>query len=129
MDAAAAGILDLDPDSGLLARAIVPATSPVILTVRLTHQHDIALQIPVIAHDALPEVALNLPARIKTGSSLVLNAAATDDVGIAEVRFLMDGEVIGFRRVEPYEVTMEITDNLANQSFTFSAVAVDTAGQ
>ncbi|MEJ2165964.1 MAG: Ig-like domain-containing protein, partial [Desulfobacterales bacterium] len=129
LDDSTAGILELDEKAGLLARAIVPAASPALLTVRLKHQPDILATIGVAALDAIPTVALKVPSQVKAGASLTLAAEADDDVGVAEVRFLMDGTEVGVRRQPPYELTLEIPATLVNETLKFRAVAADTAGQ
>ena len=96
---------------------------------RLKHQPEILALVPVAAVDALPSVTLALPAQVKAGSTLVLSAVADDDVGLAEVRFLMDGAEVGARRQPPYELALEIPATLINETLVLRAVARDTAGQ
>ena len=129
LDEGAVGIIEIDSKNGLRSKAIVPSTTPAQLTVRLKHQPDILALVPVVAVDALPTVKLDLPAQVKAGSTLVLSADAGDDVGLSEVRFLMDGAEVGARQQPPYELALEIPATLINETLVFRAVARDTAGQ
>lgn len=129
LDEGATGIIELDPKNGLRSKAIVPATTPAQLTVRLKHQPDVRALVPVAAVDALPDIRLDLPARITAGSTLVLSAHAGDDVGVSEVRFFMNGAEVGSRRQPPHELALEIPETLINDTLVFQAAARDTAGQ
>jgi len=129
LDEGASGIIEIDPKNGLRAKAIVPSASPAQLTVRLKHQPDVLARVPVVAVDALPEVKLDLPGQVKAGHTLSLSAEAGDDVGVAEVRFFMNGAEVGARRQPPYELALEIPETLIDEILVFHAVALDTAGQ
>jgi hypothetical protein len=128
LDSQAAGILDLDPQQGLLAVAEIPADKPLYLAATLPRSN-ISLNIPIAAIDAQPTISLQAPGQVSVGGQLTLRTDPADDVGIDEVRFLMADAVVAVRNTAPYELTMDITDDLANQTFVFKAVAVDTAGQ
>lgn len=128
LDRQATGILDLDPQQGLLAHAAIPAGNPLYLTVTLSRAN-IALDIPIAAIDAQPTISLLAPGQVRVGQQLTLGTDPADDVGIAEVRFLMADAVVAVRTAAPYELTMDITGEMANGNFVFKAIAVDTAGQ
>src|SRR5262249_25782015 len=128
-DASAVGILDVDPVNGVLSKAIVPPSSPLGVSAKLHNIPAVTATIPVVAKDGLPEVDLSAPAPVSPGTDLLLSATASDDVGLSEVRFLMNDAVIGTRSAPPYDLTIAITEQSLNQHFTFRAQAVDTAGQ
>ncbi|MEJ2660091.1 MAG: Ig-like domain-containing protein, partial [Desulfobacteraceae bacterium] len=125
----AAGVLLLDQQNGLQARAIIPEQVPLGLIVRLKNQPAIQTVIPVVALDALPEIELNLPDQVKAGEQIDLEALVDDDVGIKEVRFFMGDTLAGTRNGKPYAISVQTTGQQAGQTFTFTATAVDSAGQ
>jgi hypothetical protein len=53
--------------------------------------------------------------------------AASDDVGIAEVEFLVDGTSVGTDTTAPYELAWDTT-TVSNGSHALSAIAIDDAG-
>jgi hypothetical protein len=75
-----------------------------------------------------PEVALTEPLPDTSGlerTSLLLAAQASDDVGVAAVRFELDGREVGVAYQPPYELTIQLS--AVGQS-VLRAVAVDFAG-
>ena len=129
LDPSANGILDLNSSDSLFAYAIIPETTPIPLKIALASQPDVTVLLPVIALDALPEVSMELPSRIQAGSNLLLEAQADDDVAVREVRFFMDGSVVGVREQRPYAINLSITDQMINRTLEFKAVVTDSAGQ
>ena len=97
VDAGNAAILSVDPATGLLATAAISAARPATLTARLHDEPLIFVTIPVIATDALPDVALVAPAQVQVGSQLALEASASDDVAVREVRFFLDDALLATR--------------------------------
>jgi regulation of enolase protein 1 (concanavalin A-like superfamily) len=76
-----------------------------------------------------PNVAFTAPASGATVSgSVSVRATATDNVGVAGVRFAVDGSTLGIEDTSaPYEATWNTT-LLANGSHTLAAEARDLAG-
>ncbi|NOY70552.1 MAG: hypothetical protein GXP53_13885, partial [Deltaproteobacteria bacterium] len=129
VDGSAAGIIETDDLRGLYPKAIIPSSTPLQLEIRLVSSPEIKCDVPVVAEDALPGIKLSLPSRVKSGDQLKLIAEAIDDVGISEVRFLLDGNVIGVSRQAPYNLIMDIGTRYLHKTFNFQAMAVDSAGQ
>jgi hypothetical protein len=80
--------------------------------------------------DAAPAVSLTSPAAGQTVSgTITLSASASDDVGVAGVRFRLDGADLGAEDVAaPFGVSWNTT-LVPNGPHTLSAVARDTSGQ
>ena len=123
------GILDVDQKGNLIAHAIIPADAPIPVTVRLHDQPDIKVDIPVVSQDGLPAATIQAPSAVQTGDTLTVTAQATDDVAVKEVRFYMDGAPVGTSQRAPYQISVQTTSDLANQTLKFTAVAIDSAGQ
>ncbi|HED52412.1 MAG TPA: hypothetical protein ENI83_02530, partial [Gammaproteobacteria bacterium] len=124
-----AGILELDDESRLIARAIFPADAPAVLNISLANQPAVSVALPIEAVDALPDVSFKTPSSIEAGATLSLDAQVSDDVGIREVRFLMDGAVVGVRDAPPYSISVSTSPQMANRTLDFTVVAIDSAGQ
>lgn len=77
-----------------------------------------------------PSTTLTAPDQGTTGltGSLALSADATDDVGVTEVEFQVDGETIGTDGSAPYEVTLSATSDYTTGAHTARARARDAAG-
>lgn len=74
-----------------------------------------------------PTVAVTAPAGTLSGTVTVV-AQASDNVGVAGVRFLVDGQQVGTEQTAaPYSYLLDTT-TLANGTHTVSAVARDAAG-
>lgn len=73
-----------------------------------------------------PSVTLGAVAATLTGT-VALTATATDNVGVATVRFKVNGTVVGSDTTEPYSFDWNST-TVANGAVTVSAEAVDAAG-
>ncbi|MCP3871850.1 MAG: hypothetical protein GY699_01645, partial [Desulfobacteraceae bacterium] len=124
----AAGIIQIKPEKGFLANAVVPEQAPAMFKVVLEDFPDIQATIPIVAIDAIPEISIDIPDSVKINSQLVVNAQATDDVAVVEVRFLLDDSIISTDHNFPYEMTMDIPSDYLNRTLHFKAVAVDSAG-
>lgn len=111
------------------SQAVIPEDAPASIEVRLKDLPEISLNLNITAKDAVPDVKLNLPARISVGDSLIVKALAKDDVGIEGVRFYLNGSVLGERETTPYEITLPINEAMTGQMFTLYAEAIDTVGQ
>ena len=57
-----------------------------------------------------------------------VTANASDDNGVTQVEFFVDGNSIGVDTTAPYEVSWDST-TVANGDYIISATATDTAGQ
>lgn len=84
---------------------------------------------PTQTVDLPPTVALTAPAAgaVVTGA-VNLAATASDDLGIIEVRFYVDGVLLATDATAPYGATWN-SASASNGSHTLLALAVDTAGQ
>src|SRR5947207_13656173 len=76
-----------------------------------------------------PTVAVTAPASGATvsGTSVPVNASASDNVGVAGVQFKLDGVNLGAETTGPYSLTWDTTA-AANGPHTLTAVARDAAG-
>ncbi len=73
-----------------------------------------------------PTVQLASPGATISGT-VTLEATASDNQGVAEVRFLADGVIIGTDQTAPYAVDWDTT-TVADGDFTLTAEAEDVAG-
>ena len=82
-----------------------------------------------VANDsAAPTVAITSPAAGAVAGNVTVTAAASDDVGVAGVQFLLDGAPLGAEdTTAPYEVSWD-TATAANGAHVLTAVARDAAG-
>ncbi|HEX9854754.1 MAG TPA: S8 family serine peptidase, partial [Acidimicrobiia bacterium] len=80
--------------------------------------------------DARPTVAIASPAggAVVSGAASPITATATDDNGVSQVEFLVDGASIGVDTSEPYEATWDTTA-APDGPHTVAATATDTVGQ
>lgn len=84
--------------------------------------------ITVTVDNTPPEVKLSQPARGQTVTGkLTLEAEASDIIGLAEVRFTVDGLPVGSVRKPPYHVPWEST-SASNGVHVLEARAFDLAG-
>ena len=73
-----------------------------------------------------PVITLNDPGSPLSGS-VNLTATATDDTGVTEVRFLVDGSLVGTDTTDPYTAAWDST-SVADGDHTITAQALDGAG-
>lgn len=86
------------------------------------------VSIDVVVDHTPPTVAVDAPAAdALVSGGIELSASAADDNGIAEVRFLVDGALVGAATAAPYTVAWDST-TVAYGAHTVDAVAVDVAG-
>jgi choice-of-anchor B domain-containing protein len=80
--------------------------------------------------DNPPAVSLTVPAEGATvvGASVVVAATASDDIGVTQVEFFVDGNSIGADIIAPFSMTWDST-TVADGGHTVSATATDTTGQ
>ena len=57
-----------------------------------------------------------------------LSATASDDVGVVEVEFQVDGSTIEVDNLPPYDAVLPATSDYASGAHTFRARARDAAG-
>jgi hypothetical protein len=80
------------------------------------------------ADTTAPTVSVTDPVAGSTVSGTqTVSASATDDVGVVQVRFFVDGTLIGTDSAAPYAISWETT-TVANGSRALSATAADAAG-
>src|SRR5262249_47347348 len=84
---------------------------------------------PVVTDTTPPVVVMTAPAAQSTGGGTVtVSSTATDDVGVAGVRFLLDGAALGSEvTTPPYALAWDTTSAIGG-SHTLSAIARDAAG-
>lgn len=83
----------------------------------------------VIPDTTAPTVSVTAPAAdANVSGTISLTANAADDVGVAGVTFLVDGNPVGSEDTDsPYQVSLD-TATLTNGAHTITAVARDAAG-
>ena len=92
------------------------------------HETMTSAQVMVVNDAAPPTVALASPATGATlGGIVSLVATASDDVGVVEVQFKIDGALVGIAGAEPYELLWHTAD-AANGPHTVTVVARDGVG-
>jgi hypothetical protein len=78
---------------------------------------------------APPTVAIANPLpRMLLSGTVPLAANVTDDVGVAAVRYFVDGHAVGVARRAPYAIRWKSTD-VASGRHTLTARAIDRAGR
>jgi Subtilase family/Bacterial Ig domain/Peptidase inhibitor I9 len=80
--------------------------------------------------DARPSVTVTAPAAgaVVSGTSVAVSANASDDVGVSQVEFRIDGAVIGTDTSAPYGAAWDTT-SVSDSPHAVEAVATDTIGQ
>ncbi|MFB0554829.1 MAG: S8 family serine peptidase [Phycisphaerae bacterium] len=79
--------------------------------------------------DDPPEVYITNPAKDATVfGTIIIEAYASDDNGVNQVEFLVDGVSIGVDTTSPYSVSWD-TSTVADGSHTIEAIATDTVAQ
>ncbi|MEO1574754.1 MAG: Ig-like domain-containing protein, partial [Pseudomonadota bacterium] len=76
--------------------------------------------------DQPPSVSLASPGAVVSGT-VTLSAAAADNVGVALVRFFVDGDLLGVITEAPYSIAWD-TGTSANGTVVLTAQAQDAAG-
>jgi hypothetical protein len=82
--------------------------------------------------DQPPTVALTAPTagtNVVEGTTLTLRADASDDVGVRQVAFFVDGVLVGTTTTAPYAVQHRFGSGTAGTQRSIRAVATDTAAQ
>jgi peptidoglycan/xylan/chitin deacetylase (PgdA/CDA1 family) len=77
----------------------------------------------------LPTVSLTAPASGSTvsGTAVTISANSTDNVGVDQVVFYVDGKVVGSDTTSPYSIAWN-SRTVANGAHTVTATAFDTSG-
>lgn len=93
-----------------------------------TGNSGISSSISVTVDNMLPTVSLTAPKNgVAVRSNVTITASASDNIGIKEVNFNVDGVPVGKDATVPYSITWDST-TVADGSHTLSAKAVDMAG-
>ena len=86
------------------------------------------LEITVVHDDEPPSVELMLPiAGSLVRGTIAVEASASDQNGVAEIEFRLDGSLVGLDSVAPFRVNLD-TRVVADGPRTLSAIARDRAG-
>jgi uncharacterized protein (TIGR03118 family) len=107
---------------------------PVSLTARAfdafgnsTNSAAVAVTVLNVPDTTLPTVSITAPVAGNVSGSVTFTANASDNVGVAQVRFLAGTTVIGTDTTAPYSVTWDST-TVADGAVTLTAEAMDGAG-
>jgi hypothetical protein len=85
-----------------------------------------------VTPDPPPAITLTAPtagSSITEGMTFTLRADASDDIGIVQVDFLLDGLAAGTVQTAPYEVTVQLPYGPDGSAVLIQAIATDTDGQ
>jgi hypothetical protein len=74
-----------------------------------------------------PTVQITAPAAGDVSGTVTIEATAADNIGVTEVRFLADGELIGTDATAPYTADWDTTA-VSNGDVSLTAEAVDASG-
>lgn len=74
-----------------------------------------------------PTVAITAPAAGEVSGTVTIEATANDNIGVTEVRFLADGELIDSDDTSPYSIDWDTTA-VANGDVILTAEALDARG-
>ena len=126
--------IGVDTTSPYATTFVVPASpSPLPLstiatdTIGQTGSDSISV---IIQPDLPPTVTITAPIAASTiieGSSVPFEATATDDVGVTQVEFFVDGVSIGVDTTSPYATTFVVP--ASSSPLPLSTIATDTIGQ
>ena len=79
--------------------------------------------------DNPPTVSISSPANgAVVSGEITLSATAADDIGVSEVRFLVDDVLIGIATTAPYDLSWNSAD-VADGAHTIKAVVIDSTSQ
>jgi RHS repeat-associated protein len=85
--------------------------------------------VSVIRDQTPPSVALSAPASVQPGGSYQILVDATDNVGVGDVEFRVNGESIAKATSTPYQFTLNVPSALApGNILTLTAIARDLTG-
>src|SRR5690554_5550426 len=125
----AKGILEYDKKQGLKALLAIQPDAAIPMRVALARFPEVNALINVSADDAPPVASLAVPGKVEVDSVLTVKASAEDDVGISDVVFFLDNQVLGRRQQLPYEINMPVSELMLGRKLMLRAQAKDTAGQ
>ncbi len=116
------GLSDGEHDFGVRAIDVDGHTGP-------TTWREWTVSVPPLADNTAPTVSLTAPANgTSVRGTLPLKATASDNVGVKEVRFFVNGSQVGTAdTTAPYEVSWN-SATVSNGSKTITARAFDAAG-
>ena len=119
-------------NGGRFTKVLTLANGPTVITVVATDSLNQTTQtsVSVIRDDTAPSVAFSfVPASVQPGGTYQVFVEASDDLGIAEVEFRVDGARVASSATAPYQFTLNVPSVLAaGQVITLSAVARDLSG-
>src|SRR6185436_19491803 len=93
------------------------------------HETTASVNVMVSNDVTAPAVSLTSPAPGNVAGTVTVTASATDDIGVAGVRFTIDGVPLGVEDTSaPYEIAWP-TAGLANGPHVVTAIARDAAGR
>ena len=81
-----------------------------------------------VATTTPPSVSLTVPAQVTAGTQLALSAVASDNVGIANVSFLVSGETIATLTAPPYQAQFSVPAGAAGAVLRVDVHAVNFSG-
>ena len=120
-------ILQAKSSGDLLAKAVISQAAPAVLTISLPNNL-ISTNFNVISQDALPVIKFTPPTRAVIGENLVLKVDASDDVGIRDVKYYLDGAQLATKQTSPYEIVLPIAESLLDRTLQIRVEATDTVG-
>ncbi len=121
--------LELNSSQELRANVAIDDSAPALLNLSLAELDGLSSVLPVAAIDGEPEINFELPSSIESNTELLLQANVSDDVGIAQVNFRLNGASVGVVAQQPYQLTLPISEQLEGQTLKFTAEVTDTIGQ
>jgi lysophospholipase L1-like esterase len=116
--------------SGLLANFVLESLNAHGFAIAPFTEEEIVRNAGIVGADIVaPSLALTSPVSLATVSGMVsVTAAASDDVGVAGVQFLLDGAALGSEDTSAPYSTSWSTSLPDNGVHTLSAIARDAAG-
>jgi len=121
--------IEQDRQGQLKASVAVPEEAPLNLELSVVELPGIQAALPVSAQDAAPLIEMELPPTISVQETLTIQASVSDDVGVAQVEYFLDGASIGSVTSAPYLISLPISEQLSSQTLNFIAIATDSIGQ
>jgi len=123
---------DASVAGGQYTRTISLVDGPNQVTVRATDALNQTAQASLtVVHDGRPPsvVISNAPATVLSGATYEIRADASDDLGVADVDFSVDGQLISSDTISPYGFTLAVPATAQpDQIITITATARDQAG-
>ena len=123
-------VLDVNPALlSVSSHSVIDNASPASITISLFSKPSVKGSIKVLAKDAPPSVELRLPSSVLAGEEVIITAIASDDVGLKHVDFYINGSKVTSSTSVPYQLLLNITEEMLGQSIEVYAMAYDSIGQ